>query len=102
MQIKKSQNNKKYATSPLGWDTDQVQCPVRGLGPKCSITCQRPDEEHYFESIKLIFAQLYMDELTSWSGRGGGGEMGEGGFEAMKKGRDGILRAACSPYGSIA
>ena len=35
--------------------------------------------------------------------KGGGGEMGEGGgFEAMKKGRDGILRAACSPYGSIA
>ena len=35
--------------------------------------------------------------------RKGGGEMGEGGgFEAMKKGRDGILRAACSPYGSIA
>lgn len=63
MQIKKSQNNKNYATSPLGWDTDQVQCPVRGLGPKCSITCQRSDEEHYFESIKLIFAQLYMDEL---------------------------------------
>ena len=29
--------------------------------------------------------------------------MGEGGvFEAMKKRRDGILRAACSPYGSIA
>ena len=79
MQIKKSQNNKNYATSPLGWDTDQVQCPVRGLGPKCSITCQRPDEEHYFESIKLIFAQLYMDELTSWSGRGGGGGNGGGG-----------------------
>ena len=35
--------------------------------------------------------------------RKGGGGMGEGGgFEAMKKGRDGILRAACSPYGSIA
>ena len=33
---------------------------------------------------------------------GGGGKGGRGGFEAMKKGRDGILRAACSPYGSIA
>ena len=34
--------------------------------------------------------------------RKGGGKWGRGGFEAMKKGRDGILRAACSPYGSIA
>ena len=34
--------------------------------------------------------------------RKGGRRGREGGFKAMKKGRDGIPRAACSPYGSIA
>ena len=34
--------------------------------------------------------------------RKGGGDGGGGGLKAIKKGRDGIPKAACSPYGSIA